>query len=328
MYLEFRHLRTIRAIHEAGGLARAADMLHITQSALSHQVKALEEQVGMELFHRRTKPMKLSPAGLKLLRLAERILPEISAVEEEFRAMQSGRSGRLHIAIECHACFDWLFPVLDGLRSAWPDVDVDIRMRLAFDAIEALRREEVDFVISSDPVSLPGITFQPLFDYEPMFVCPRGHRLAEKPFIEAEDFAEETLLHYPVERAKLDIFTQLLTPARVEPRGMRPVELRARRDGAARLGLARRARPARLRGETDHRSRAFEADVCRRARGRHHPPLHRPHDPPCAHRAGEDATGIGGRNPYGFRHGIRTDSETVSAKKPLHRLGKARAPRV
>lgn len=225
MYLEFRHLRTIRAIHEAGGLARAADMLHITQSALSHQVKALEEQVGMELFHRRSKPMKLSPAGLKLLRLAEHILPEISAVEEEFRNMQAGRSGRLHIAIECHACFDWLFPVLDGLRSAWPDVDVDIRMRLAFDAIEALRREEVDFVVSSDPVAVPGIIFQPLFDYEPMFVCPRGHRLADKPFIEAEDFRDEILLHYPVERGKLDVFTTLLTPARVEPRGMRPVEL-------------------------------------------------------------------------------------------------------
>ncbi|GKY87163.1 LysR family transcriptional regulator [Sinisalibacter aestuarii] len=225
MYLEFRHLRTIRAIHEAGGLARAADMLHITQSALSHQVKALEDQVGMELFHRRSKPMKLSPAGLKLLRLAEHILPEVAAVEEEFRAMQSGRSGRLHIAIECHACFEWLFPVLDGLRTAWPDVDVDIRMRLAFDAIEALRREEVDFVISSDPVSLPGVVFKPLFDYEPMFVCPRGHRLAEKDFIEAEDFEGEVLLHYPVERAKLDVFTQLLTPARIEPRGMRGVEL-------------------------------------------------------------------------------------------------------
>lgn len=225
MYLEFRHLRTIRAIHEAGGLARAADMLHITQSALSHQVKGLEDQVGMELFHRRSKPMKLSPAGLKLLRLAEHILPEIAAVEEEFRAMKSGRSGRLHIAIECHACFDWLFPVLDGLRSAWPEVDVDIRMRLAFDAIEALRREEVDFVISSDPVELPGVTFQPLFDYEPMFVCAKGHPLADKPFIEAEDFAEEVLLHYPVERGKLDVFTQLLIPARIEPRGMRGVEL-------------------------------------------------------------------------------------------------------
>ncbi|OIP88108.1 MAG: LysR family transcriptional regulator [Rhodobacterales bacterium CG2_30_65_12] len=225
MYLEFRHLRTIRAIHEAGGLARAADMLHITQSALSHQVKGLEDQVGMELFHRRSKPMTLSPAGLKLLRLAEYILPEVAAVEEEFRAMQSGRSGRLHIAIECHACFDWLFPVLEGLRASWPEVDVDIRSRLAFDAIEALRREEVDFVISSDPVALPGVTFQPLFDYEPMFVCARGHPLADKPLIEAEDFAEEVLLHYPVERAKLDVFTGLLTQARVEPRGMRAVEL-------------------------------------------------------------------------------------------------------
>lgn len=225
MYLEFRHLRTIRAIHEAGGLARAADMLNITQSALSHQVKGLEEQVGMELFQRRSKPMKLSPAGIKLLRLAERILPEISAVEEEFRSMQSGRSGRMHIAIECHACFDWLFPVLDGFRGAWPEVDVDIRMRLAFDAIEALRREEVDFVISSDPVSLPGVTFSPLFDYEPMFVCAANHPLAASEWIEAEDFAEEVVLHYPVERTKLDLFTQLLTPARVEPRGTRPVEL-------------------------------------------------------------------------------------------------------
>ena len=225
MYIEFRHLRTIRAIHEAGGLARAADMLHITQSALSHQVKGLEEQVGMELFLRRSKPMKLSPAGLKLLRLAERVLPEVARLEEEFRAMQAGRSGRLHIAIECHACFDWLFPVLGEFRRAWPEVDVDIRLRLAFDALESLRREEVDFVISSDPVAIPGLTFLPLFDYEPMFVCARGHKLADKPWIEAADFAEETLIHYPVERAKLDVFTQLLGPARIEPRATRAVEL-------------------------------------------------------------------------------------------------------
>lgn len=198
MYLEFRHLRTIRAIHEAGGLARAADILHITQSALSHQVKGLEEQVGMELFHRRSKPMKLSPAGgMKLLRLAERILPEIAALEEEFRALKSGRSGRMHIAIECHACFDWLFPVLDGFRHAWPEVDVDIRMRLAFDALEALRREEVDFVVTSDPVETPGgITYSPLFDYEPRFVAAATHRLADQEFITPEDFEEELLITY------------------------------------------------------------------------------------------------------------------------------------
>ncbi len=225
MYLEFRHLRSIRAIHQAGGLGRAAEMLNITQSALSHQIKGLEEQVGMELFQRRSKPMKLSPAGARLLALAERILPEVAAVEEEFLAMRSGRSGRLHLAIECHACFDWLLPVLDKLRRSWPEVDVDIRLRLAFGALEALRREEVDFVISSDPVDLPGISFQPLFDYEPRLVAAAGHPLAAKTHVNAADLADETLITYPVERARIDAFSQLLTPAGVEPAAVRQVEM-------------------------------------------------------------------------------------------------------
>ncbi|MCB1367159.1 MAG: LysR family transcriptional regulator [Rhodobacteraceae bacterium] len=227
MYLELRHLRSIRAIHEAGGLARAADVLNITQSALSHQIKGLEDQAGLDLFVRRTKPLKLSPAGLKMLKLAERVLPEFDALEQDFRAILSGKAGRLHIAIECHACFDWLFPVLELFRRAWPDVDVDIRPGLAFEALPALQREEVDLVISSDPEKLPGVDFTPLFDYEPVFIAASGHPLADKPFIEAEDFRGETLITYPVDKTRLDVFTQLLTAAKVEPATIRQVELTA-----------------------------------------------------------------------------------------------------
>ena len=227
MHIEFRHLRTIKAIHDAGGLARAAELLNMTQSALSHQVKGLEDQAGVELFVRRSKPLKLSAAGLKMLRAAEDILPRVTALEDEFAGLVKGSSGRLHIAIECHACFDWLFPVLEQFRKAWPDVDVDIRPGLAFDALPALRREEVDLVISSDPEALDGVQFLPLFDYEPVFVAAKGHPLAGKDFIEAEDFRDQTLITYPVERARLDVFTQLLTPAKVEPRAVRQVELTA-----------------------------------------------------------------------------------------------------
>jgi LysR family transcriptional regulator for metE and metH len=227
MYIELRHLRTIRAIHQAGGLARAADMMNMTQSALSHQVAGLEDQVGMELFVRRSKPMKLSAAGIRMLRAAEKILPEIVALEEEFRALQAGKTGRLHIAIQCHACFDWLFPVLELFRHAWPEVDVDIRAGLAFDSFPALLREEVDLVISSNPEPLEGIAYNPLFDYHPMFVASSNHPLAAKATIEAEDFRDETLITYPVGRDKLDVFTELLTPAKVEPRAQRPVELTA-----------------------------------------------------------------------------------------------------
>ncbi len=227
MHLEFRHLRTIRAIHQAGGLARAADMLNMTQSALSHQVKGLEDQAGIELFVRRAKPMRLSAAGLRMLKLADRILPEIDALQDEFAALKSGKTGRLHIAIECHACFDWLFPVLELFRHAWPEVDVDIRAGLAFEALPALNREEVDLVISSDPVTLDGIAFNPLFDYHPMFVAAAQNPLAAKDVILAGDFRDQMLITYPVARDRLDVYTEILTPARGEPRGQRQVELTA-----------------------------------------------------------------------------------------------------
>ncbi|MFV2002095.1 MAG: LysR family transcriptional regulator [Paracoccaceae bacterium] len=227
MHIEFRHLRTIRAIQQFGGLARAAEALNITQSALSHQVKGLEDQTGVALFVRRTKPLRLSAAGQKFLRLAERVLPEIEALEQDFHSLRSGKSGRLHIAIECHACFEWLFPVLEEFRKAWPAVDVDIRPGLAFAALPALQREEVDLVISSDPEPLEGIEFSPLFDYSPVFVAAGGHPLAAKKFVEAEDFRDQNLITYPVERARLDVFSQLLSPAKVEPLSVRQVELTA-----------------------------------------------------------------------------------------------------
>jgi len=227
MYIELRHLRTIRAIQQAGGLQRAADVLNMTQSALSHQVKGLEDQAGMELFVRRSKPMRLSAAGVRMLRAAERILPEIDAMEEEFRALRAGRTGRLHIAIECHACFDWLFPVLEMFRHAWPEIDVDIRAGLAFEALPALNREDVDLVISSDREPPPGIVFNPLFDYHPTFVGSAQNPLAAKDFITAEDFRDQVLITYPVSRDKLDIFTEILTPAKVEPRAQRTAELTA-----------------------------------------------------------------------------------------------------
>ncbi|MEN8660237.1 LysR family transcriptional regulator [Marivita sp.] len=227
MHIEFRHLRTIKAIHEYGGVAKAADQLNITQSALSHQIKALEDQAGVELFVRRSKPMKLSAAGMRLLRLANQVLPQVEALAAEFEGLRGGSTGRMHIAIECHACFEWLFPVLEAFRKSWPDVDVDIRPGLAFDALPALQKEEVDLVVSSDPEDIPGVTFTELFDYNAVFVASAAHPLAEKPYVDAEDFRGQTLITYPVERTRLDVFSQLLIPAKVEPAAVRQVELTA-----------------------------------------------------------------------------------------------------
>jgi LysR family transcriptional regulator for metE and metH len=210
MHIELRHLKTIREIHRQGGLARAAEVLNITQSALSHQIKGIEDQAGVELFVRPAKPLRLSAAGHRMLRLAERILPEIEGLEEEFRALRQGKTGRLHIAIECHACFDWLLPTLSAFRRAWPDVDVDIRPGLAFTALPALARAEVDLVISSDPEAMAGITFHPLFDYEPQLVAAASNPLADKAEIAPDDLRDQMLITYPMDRGRLDVFTEFL----------------------------------------------------------------------------------------------------------------------
>lgn len=223
--LELRHLRSLQAIHQWGSLARAAEQLHLTQSALSHQIKALENYYDTALFLRSTKPLRLTPVGSELLELAQRVLPEVERVDHQLRRFAQGTQGRLHIAIECHACFEWLIPVLDRYRQQWPEVEIDIRLGLGFEPLAALQKGEVDVVISSDPQNNAALCFEPLFEYEAQLALAHDHPLAKKKFIVADDLADQTLVTYPVERKRLDVFTRFLQPAQVEPAEVRQAEL-------------------------------------------------------------------------------------------------------
>ncbi|MGB1398755.1 MAG: LysR family transcriptional regulator, partial [Candidatus Puniceispirillaceae bacterium] len=225
MNIELKHLRTILAIHEAGSLQKATEKLNLTQSALSHQLRHIKEQIGVEIFVPETRPLKLSPEGLELVEAARRILPEMEKLKSRFIDLRSGQTGRLFIAIECHACFEWLFPVLNQFRDHHSNVDVDIKPGLAFKAIEALQAEEVDLVISADPENLADVDFHELFTYEPTFVAAKNHPLSARPYIEAADFADQNVITYPVPKERLDLFSQILLPAGIEPLSVRQVEL-------------------------------------------------------------------------------------------------------
>lgn len=227
MYLDVRHLRCLLAIYETGSLNRAAQRLHLTQSALSHQIKALEGHFDVPLFLRTSKPLRLTAAGHKVVALAQQLLPQIAATEQELKRLSEGNAGRLFIAIECHACFEWLRPVLSSYRQRWPDVEVDIRLDVSFDPIPALQRGDVDLVVTSDVIDLPDLAFERLCDYQALLACAPDHPLATREFIAPADLAGETLITYPVARARLDVFTRFLQPAGVEPAAVRQSELTA-----------------------------------------------------------------------------------------------------
>ena len=223
--IDLRHLRTLRALREADSLPDAAERLHLTQSALSHQFRELESRVGMPVFVRKSKPVRFTTAGLKLLQLADQVLPLIRSTERNLAKLAGGAADRLHIAIECHSCYQWLMPSLDEFRSAWPEVELDLASGLSFAPLPALARGDLDLVVTSDPLPLPGITYVPLFGYEAVLAIDKHHALRAKAYVEPADLTGQTLITYPIERDRLDIFTRFLDPADLEPAQVRTAEM-------------------------------------------------------------------------------------------------------
>ena len=223
--LELRHLATLQAIDEAGSLVEAAERLHVTQSALSHQLKDLEHRLGVALIVRRTRPIRFTTAGGRLLALARQVLPQVKRTETELRRLAAGQSGRLHIAIECHSCFQWLMPALDRFREAWPEVELDLSAAFSFTPQAALVRGDLDMVITSDPVDNDAVRYLPLFRYELVLAVARQSPLAAGRAVAPQTLAEETLITYPVEHERLDVFTAFLDPAGVAPAALRTAEL-------------------------------------------------------------------------------------------------------
>ncbi|UYZ83756.1 transcriptional regulator MetR [Entomomonas sp. E2T0] len=223
--LEVRHLKSLYALRETDSLVEAAERLHLTQSALSHQFKELEERLGLQLFVRKSKPVRFTSAGLRLLSLADEVLPQLRSAERDIARLSGGTAGRLHMAIECHSCFQWLMPTIDQFRDAWPEVELDLASGFAFAPLPALARGDLDLVITANPMQLSGIMYVPLFTYEAMLAVANQHPLANKTFIEPEDLKSEILITYPVEHDKLDIFTQFLDPADIEPLSVRVSEM-------------------------------------------------------------------------------------------------------
>jgi LysR family transcriptional regulator for metE and metH len=225
--IELRHLKTLVALRDTGSLVEAADRLFLTQSALSHQLKDLEDRLNCQLFIRKTKPPRFTSAGRRLLNLADEVMPMFKLAERDVARLAGGEAGRLHICIECHSCFQWLVPCMDKYRSNWPEVELDITGGFNFAPLPALVRGDLDLVITSDPIELPGVTYVPLFRYEAMLAVSPQHKLAQRSLISPEDLKDEVLIMYPVERDRLDIFTRFLDPADVEPKEIRTAELTA-----------------------------------------------------------------------------------------------------
>lgn len=215
--LEIRHLRTLQALAQTGSVSAAADYLCLTQSALSHQLRALEDYYECSLFERKSNPIRFTVAGERFLQLADEILPLIAVAERDVVQIVQGEAGELRVAVECHTCFDWLMPAMDVFRPLWPQVELDIVSGFHADPVGLLLSHKADLAIVSAVEEQFGIEHHPLFAYEMVGICAKDHPLADKPIWQAVDFIDETLITYPVPDDMLDLMRKVLTPAGINP---------------------------------------------------------------------------------------------------------------
>lgn len=222
--LERVHLAVVQEVENQGSLTAAADVLCVTQSALSHSMKKLEQQLGTAIWLREGRSLRLTQAGQYLLAVANRLLPQLALAEERLQQFAQGERGSLRIGMECHPCYQWLLKIVSPYLAAWPDVDVDVKQKFQFGGIGALFGYEIDLLVTPDPLFKPGLVFEPVFDYEQVLVVSSRHPLAQAPYIKPKQLGSEVLITYPVATERLDIFNQFLLPAGISPKRHKTIE--------------------------------------------------------------------------------------------------------
>jgi LysR family transcriptional regulator for metE and metH len=222
--LERIHLEIIRAVDQNGSLTAAAEKLHLTQSALSHSIRKLEDQLGAAIWRREGRSLCPTQTGEYLLGLANRLVPQFVHAEERIEQFARGERGTLRIGMECHPCYQWLLKITSHFLAAWPSVDLDVKQKFQFGGVGALFSYDIDLLVTPDPFHKKGLLFESVFDYEQVLVVGPQHPLRQASHVSPEQLSKEILITYPITIDRLDIYTRFLTPAGISPKRHKLIE--------------------------------------------------------------------------------------------------------
>lgn len=223
--MEIRHLKLIKAIVEEGSITKAIDKLHLTQSALSHQLKEAEYQLGTAIFLRVNKKLVLTKAGEKVYDVANEILNKLAETETQIKQMVFGESGEIRISTECFSSYHWLPSVLKQFHLLYPNVELKIVAEATHIPLQKLLENTIDIAIVSDTIKDIHIKYTELFQDEMVMVVSENHSWTDKKYVIAEDFINEHLIIHSLPLETVTIHQFLLAPAKVSPKKITPMPL-------------------------------------------------------------------------------------------------------
>jgi len=217
MDLELRDLRMVTAIAASASVTRAAGDLHRTQSAISHQLRAIEERLVTRLFLRVGKRMVVTAAGERVLATARRVLEDIKTAEEDVRRLGARHAGVLRVCAQCNTGYHWLPPLVEVFRRRFPAVDVALAVECTLRPLDALLEGKLEVAIVTQAVRHDQVRVRPLFEDEHAAIVAPDHPFAKQAFVRPEDFASERLLLYSSSPDDSFTIQRVLRPAGVTP---------------------------------------------------------------------------------------------------------------
>lgn len=203
--MEIRHLKMIKEVASQGSLTKAADSLYLSQSALSHQLKEIENFFNTQIFIRQKKQMLLTTNGKIILESGDRILEEIERTKSRIKMLTEKDAGEIRISTECYTSYHWLSGFLSEFKALYPKVEIHIVPDATYNSVNALLENKIDIAIVEDNLN-SKLNYTALFKDEFFAIVPLGHPLAKFKRLEPEHFAGENYIMYNIPTEMSTVF--------------------------------------------------------------------------------------------------------------------------
>ena len=223
--IDIKYLRLIETVASEGSLSGAAKKLFLTQSALSHQLKEIEWQMGTQAFHRVNKKLVITPAGNVVLAAARKILQLVENVDLELKKIASGETGQLRLCTECYTCYHWLPPLIKKFNLEYPNIDIHIITENVNEPLSLLKDGKVDVALVHRPERDNSLDYVELFKDEMVLLMSSRDPLTQYPVILPDHFSNQVLITHSAKGKQGLIFKEVLNPAGVEVRKIVYVQL-------------------------------------------------------------------------------------------------------
>ena len=215
--MEIKYFRLIKTIAEEGSIANSADKLFLTQSALSHQLRELEERLGFKVFHRKRNKWQLTEEGKALYKLGNSVLDSIEKGFQDIEQLRTGSVGVIKVSTECYSFYQGLSSFIQKMGLLYPEIEVDLILEATHQPISKILSNEIDIAIVTQKPMNEGLMSIEVYEDEIFAILHKENPLHQVEFLKANDFSEMHLIIHSFPLETVSVYDEFLKPNGITP---------------------------------------------------------------------------------------------------------------